>query len=179
MTVATDLTAAGDVCGIQTIRSTRLWRKRHRAVLARVTENTMNLSTYRKVCARANTTSVCTDFPSQHLPGKHPAKQITMVTATVQCARTRTHTHTHTHIHKSHAHTHTPLLPRAMLDLPPANSNADELFCSLPEGNFSLGSGYESDNSSMSFHSTVESHFAAIEVCVSPGLLSQRRQLMT
>ena len=27
-----------------------------------------------------------------------------------------------------------------------------------------LGSGYESDNSSMSFHSTVESHFAAIEV---------------
>ena len=49
------------------------------------------------------------------------------------------------------------------LELSEANSNADELFSSLSEGDFLLGSGYESDNSSMSFHSTVESHFAAIE----------------
>ncbi|KAL5483942.1 hypothetical protein EMCRGX_G020363 [Ephydatia muelleri] len=50
------------------------------------------------------------------------------------------------------------------LELSEVNSNADELFTSLPEGDFSsLGSGYESDNSSVSFHSTVESHFASIE----------------
>ena len=44
------------------------------------------------------------------------------------------------------------------------NSNADELFASLPDEDLSFGSGYESDNSSLSFHSTVESHFASIAV---------------